>query len=407
MRRFGEEPWAALLLSDGSVGAARSFLLRTPARTLILAEEGDPATAIRDFLAGATGMVLGLADYELGARFERLDLPQDQAWPDLVLADYPAWLVFDHDRQEIEAVGEAGGWLADPVAEPVGGRGGTVTPDRPPQAYEAAVADVVRRIGRGDLFQANIAQGWSGVLAGDDTPFAVFERLTRDSPAPLAAFWRLPERALVSHSPERFLSVAGRRVRTRPIKGTRPRGPTPEADAALADELAASAKDRAENLMIVDLMRNDLARVCTPGSVTVSALNAVERFPHVWHLVSTVEGDLAETRDIADLIAATFPPGSITGAPKHQAMQVIAELEAAPRGPWCGSLLRIASGQEMDSSVLIRTAAFVQDDAGWRWRAMAGAGITADSDPVSERLETEAKFAALRQALAPASSGET
>jgi para-aminobenzoate synthetase component 1 len=235
----------------------------------------------------------------------------------------------------------------------------------------------------------------------------VFERLVAASPAPLAAFWRLPDRALVSHSPERFLSLQGRRVRTRPIKGTRPRGATPQADAALGAALAASAKDRAENLMIVDLMRNDLARVCTPGTVAVTGLNVVERFPHVWHLVSTVEGDLAEGRGVAELIGATFPPGSITGAPKHQAMQVIAELEAAPRGPWCGSLMRIASDAEMDSSVLIRSAAFVQDDGGWTWRAQAGAGITADSDPRAERLETEAKFAALRQALAPTSGGAT
>ena len=401
MRPFGEEAWAALLASDGSAGAERSFLLRRPSRTLILEgrDRGDPVQAVRDFLAEARGMVLGLAAYEFGARVEGLDLSRDADWPDLVLADYPAWLSFDHARRTVEVHGEAHDWLSTPTVEADPARGGTLTHDHPPSRYEAAVADVVRRIGEGELFQANIAQGWSGRLGVGDTPFAVFARLTAASPAPLAAFWRLEGRALVSHSPERFLSLAGRRVRTRPIKGTRPRGATPRADAALAAELEASAKDRAENLMIVDLMRTDLARVSAPGSVKVAELNVVEGFANVWHLVSTVEGDLAEGRDIADLIAATFPPGSITGAPKHQAMQVIADLEAAPRGPWCGSLFRIASAGEMDSSVLIRTAALVQDGAGWRWRALAGAGITADSDPETERLETEAKFAGLRAAL--------
>jgi len=352
-------------------------------------------------------MVLGLAAYELGARFEDLEVVKSSGWPDLILADYPAWLAFDHADQIVEVQGQAADWLevSPPVEAAPSGEASLGVP--PPGRYEAAVAGVVRRIGEGELFQANIAQSWSGVLAAGDTPVAVFQRLTEDSPAPLSAYWRLPGRALVSHSPERFLALNGRRVITRPIKGTRPRGATPETDAALAAELAASAKDRAENLMIVDLMRNDLSRVCTPGSIQVTDLNAVEGFANVWHLVSTVEGHLAPGRDIADLIAATFPPGSITGAPKHQAMQVIAELEAALRGPWCGSLLRIAGAEEMDSSVLIRTASFEETGSGWCWRTQAGAGITADSDPVAERLETEAKISGLLQALAPASSGET
>ena len=380
-------------MSDGSPGAGRSFLFRNPSRTLILrpGDVADPAEAIREFLRPAQGTVLGLAAYELGARFEGLDLARDPDWPDLILADYPEGQVFDHGARRTEVQS---------------GVGGSFEPEAAPAAYERAVAEVVRRIGEGELFQANVAQGWKGALGEGAGPFDAFTNLVAKSPAPLSAYWRLPGLALVSHSPERFLSVEGRRVRTRPIKGTRPRGETPGEDAALAAELEASEKDRAENLMIVDLMRNDLARVCEPGSVEVTALNVVEGFPNVWHLVSTVEGDLAEGRDLADLIAAAFPPGSITGAPKHQAMRVIAELEPAPRGPWCGSLFRIDPDGTMDSSVLIRTAAFVEGPDGWRWRALAGAGITADSDPVSERLETEAKISGLRQALA-APSGDT
>ena len=353
----------------------------------------EPGQAIRDFLKAAQGTVLGLAAYELGGRFEGLDLARDADWPDLILAAYPQVQIFDHGARP-------------PAASNGIQTGGSFQAEADPAAYEQAVAEVVRRIGEGELFQANIAQGWRGGLAERQGPFDAFTRLVAQSPAPLSAFWRLPGLGLVSHSPERFLSVEGRRVRTRPIKGTRPRGATPAEDAALAAELEASDKDRAENLMIVDLMRNDLARVCEPGSVEVTALNVVEGFPNVWHLVSTVEGDLAEGRDLADLIAAAFPPGSITGAPKHQAMRVIAELEPGPRGPWCGSLFRIDPDGTMDSSVLIRTAAFVESPDGWRWRALAGAGITADSDPVSERLETEAKISGLRQALG-APSGET
>jgi para-aminobenzoate synthetase component 1 len=406
---FRGEPWAALLLSDGSLGATQSYLFRRPARTLVLRadDDADPVETIRTFLAEAQGTVLGLAAYELGARFERLDLQRDGDWPDLILADYPDWLSVDHATGDVAAYGSAEDWPRSAGARGHVAPGGGFTAEQPPSVYEAAVAEVVRRIADGDLFQANIAQAWSGRLGPGEAPFDAFTRLVADSPAPLAAYWRLPGVALVSHSPERFLSLDGRRVRSRPIKGTRPRGATPAEDAALAAELEASAKDRAENLMIVDLMRNDLSRVCAPGSVEVTALNVVERFPNVWHLVSTVEGDLAEGRDLADLIAAAFPAGSITGAPKNQAMRVIAGLEPGPRGPWCGSLFRIDPDETMDSSVLIRTAAFVEYPDGWRWRALAGAGITADSDPVSERLETEAKIAGLRQALAPVPSGET
>ena len=406
MRPYGEEPWAALLASDGSAGATRSFLVRRPDRTLVV-EAGDPAdaqAALRGFLARASGMVLGLAAYELGARFEPVELARDPHWPDLILAHYPTWLEFDHEAGAVAGRGadpeSALAWLAD-SAEPPAPPLATFEPEAGPEVYESAVADVVRRIGEGELFQANIAQAWRGMLAEGATPWSAFERLVATSPAPLSAFWRLPGRALVSHSPERFLEVSNGRVRTRPIKGTRPRGATPEEDARLVQELAASAKDRAENLMIVDLMRNDLARVCRPGSVEVTELCAVEAFPNVWHLVSTVEGDMRPDADIAGLLAATFPPGSITGAPKTQAMRVISGLER-PRGPWCGSVFRVDPDGSMDSSVLIRTAAFVEDD-GWRFRTLAGAGITADSDPLAERLETEAKISGLRRALTEAS----
>jgi para-aminobenzoate synthetase component 1 len=249
------------------------------------------------------------------------------------------------------------------------------------------------------LFQANIARAWSGALPGGAHPFDVFVRLAGGSPAPFAAFWNLGQRALVSNSPELFLTLdADGRVTARPIKGTRPRGPDADSDTANAAELAASAKDRAENLMIVDLMRNDLSRVCAPGSVGVDALFEIETYPNVHHLVSTVSGRVRPGAGAADVLEAAFPPGSITGAPKHQAMKVIAGLES-PRGPWCGSLFAAGAGG-LNASVLIRTIAFQRHGADWRWRTLAGAGIVADSDPAAELAETEAKIAAIRRALA-------
>jgi para-aminobenzoate synthetase component 1 len=210
---------------------------------------------------------------------------------------------------------------------------------------------------------------------------------------------RLPGRALVSNSPERFLAVEpGGRVRTEPIKGTRPRSDDPHEDAAFAADLTASPKDRAENLMIVDLMRNDLSRVCAPGAVKAPALFVLKSFRNVHHLVSTVTGQLRPGLGAADLLRATTPPGSITGAPKVQSMRVIADLEP-PRGPFFGSLFWAGGDGAMDSSVLIRTAAFTVAGDRWRVEARAGAGLVADSEPALEREETEAKIDALRRAL--------
>jgi para-aminobenzoate synthetase component 1 len=239
-------------------------------------------------------------------------------------------------------------------------------------------------------------------LAPEARPIDLMSRLAASSPAPFAAYLRLSDRAIVSNSPERFLKVARRDgalvAETQPIKGTAPRGATPVEDAALAAGLEASLKDRAENLMIVDLMRNDLSRVCTPGEVAAPELFRLASFTNVHHLVSTVTGGLAPGRGAVDLLRAAFPPGSITGAPKVQAMKLIAQLEGA-RGPFFGAMGWIGCDGSMDSNVLIRTAAFIQDQRGWRVEARAGAGIVADSDPHAERRETEAKIAALAAAL--------
>jgi para-aminobenzoate synthetase component 1 len=426
-RAFAGRLFALVLLSDGGAQGRWSYLALDPTRTETLSPDDprDGLAALRALLGPRTGRladgppfqggVAGLIAYEFADRLEPLGLARDPDWPDLTLALYPALLAFDHHQRRVLAIGRgesaeaadaraarAQAWLDAEEPAPAARQtlSSGLTPETSGEAYEAAVAEVVGRIEAGEIFQANIARVWSGRLSTGVAPFDAFERLVGASPAPFSAFWGLPGLALVSHSPERFLRIApdAVSVETRPIKGTRPRGATPAEDAVLAAELLASAKDRAENLMIVDLMRNDLSRVCTPGSVVVPELWALESFPAVHHLVSTVTGTLRAGADAADLLAATFPPGSITGAPKVQAMKVIAGHER-PRGPWCGSLFWAGFDGGLDSSVLIRTAAFVHDAEGWRFRACAGAGIVADSEPEAERLETEAKISGLRRAL--------
>lgn len=419
---FADDPWSCAFLSGGAGERARwSYVLRDPDITLTVRPDmaGEPFSPMKALLGAPRptrpdgppfqGGLAGLAAYELGDRIEALGLARTAAWPDLAVGRYPSLLAFDHRDHRVLAIGEdlagaeaAAAWLNAP--ERPSRRDGLTDradPPTPADAYESAVAEVIRRIHAGEYFQANIARQWSGRLASGVRPFDLFARLVGQSAAPFAGYLRLPGLALVSNSPERFVSVAAGpalTVETRPIKGTRPRGATPEQDAALSAELLASDKDRAENLMIVDLMRNDLARVCAAGAVTTPELFRVESFVNVHHLVSTVRGRLAEGLTAIDLLEAAFPPGSVTGAPKVQAMKSIARLEP-PRGPYCGALLWAGFDGAFDSSVLIRTVGLIEDPGGWRYEARAGAGIVADSDPRAERLETEDKIAALLRAL--------
>ena len=261
--------------------------------------------------------------------------------------------------------------------------------------YEATVQRVRDYICDGDIFQANLSQRFDAPLT--ETPWALYQRVRAVSPTPFAAFLDFPEAVVLSASPERFLRVdpAGK-VETRPIKGTRPRGLGPEHDAALGQALVESPKDRAENLMIVDLMRNDLSRVCAPGSVRVSELFALEQYATVHHLVSTIVGQLAPGADALDLLKAAFPGGSITGAPKVRAMEIIAELERARRGVYCGSIVYWSVTGDLDSSVAIRTAVARNG----RVYFSAGGGVVADSDPADEYQETLDKARGFIAALA-------
>ena len=394
------------LVSDGGTLGRWSFVGAGPDLVHVGSWDGAPALS-QPHAAG----VVGLFAYDAGAR--GATGPREPVWPDLMLARYPALLAFDHRDRVVRVIGRgadlararaaadrADAWLsaAEDVSRP-SAPAEAFEPEAPEEAYLDSVADVVSRIAAGELFQANIARAWSGRLIPGHDPFDVLLRLA-DRAAAYGAFWRLGDLAIVSNSPEMFLTFdpADRRVETRPIKGTRPRAADPAEDARLIGELAASAKDRAENLMIVDLMRNDLARVAEPGSVAVDRLFEIETHPTVHHLVSTVSARARGDVGAAEMLDATFPPGSITGAPKHQAMKVIASHEP-PRGPWCGSLFHIDGEGRLTASVLIRTASFRRSGEVWDYRALAGAGIVADSDPAAELAETEAKISALREAL--------
>lgn len=259
--------------------------------------------------------------------------------------------------------------------------------------YRQAVQRVVDYIYAGDAFQVNLAQRLLYPAATDSV--SLYLRLRQRNPATFAGYFDLGTFQIVSASPERFLQVRQGLVETRPIKGTRRRTLFPESDLYAGEELLSSEKDRAENVMIVDLLRNDLSRVCAPDSVRVTQLCQLEVYQYVQHLVSAVCGRLAEGRTPLDLLRAAFPGGSITGAPKVRAMEIIAELEPTARGPYCGSLGYLGFDGAMDLSILIRT---ITAGRGW-WQLPVGGGVVAQSKPQAEYEETWHKATGLIKAL--------
>ncbi|MCP3056669.1 aminodeoxychorismate synthase component I [Aurantimonas marianensis] len=253
--------------------------------------------------------------------------------------------------------------------------------------YRAAIERVRDYILAGDIYQANIAQTFEARLPDGFDPFQLYLKLRRTNAAPFGAFLDYPGFAIASSSPERFLKIEGREVETRPIKGTAKRSADRAADRALAAALLASEKDRAENVMIVDLLRNDLSRVCEADSVEVPVLCGLESYASVHHLVSVVTGRLRDGVTAGDLLAATFPGGSITGAPKIRAMDIITEIEKTARGPYCGAIGYLGFDGAMDLNIAIRTVSFAHGKA----RLAAGGGITVLSDPAAEYEETFTK----------------
>jgi para-aminobenzoate synthetase component I len=266
-----------------------------------------------------------------------------------------------------------------------------------PARYAEQVEQLRRWIAAGDLFQANLTACCEQRLPQPPDPLALYGRLRQRCPAPFAGLAVAGAEAVLSASPERFLQLTPTgRVETRPIKGTRPRFHDPDADAESAAHLVSDPKDRAENVMIVDLLRNDLGRVCQPGSIHVPQLVALESYAQVHHLTSVVSGQLQPGLGVVDLLRACWPGGSITGAPKVRACQRLSSLEPVPRGPYCGSLFHLGADGSFDSSILIRTLLLRER----RLRAHAGGGIVADSDPAAEAEEMGWKIRPLLEALA-------
>jgi para-aminobenzoate synthetase component I len=354
-----------------------------------------------------TGGLIGALSYELGARILPRLAPRDDApHGDVALRLTGALLALPRERDRVLVVvdrtlhGASVREVRDDLehrcrtasaAAPSSGIGMHLTTSLPHAAHVAAVEDVRARIGAGDVYQVNIAQQLGGRWDGDVV--ALYRFLRAASPASHAAL--LPDIGLASISPERFLQVNAGRVVTEPIKGTRPRSDDALLDAALADDLMTSVKDRAENVMVVDLERNDLGRICLPGSVTVPALLELHALPTVWHLVSRVEGRLAPGTTYGDLLRATFPSGSVTGAPRLAAMQVIRALEPVARGWYCGAVGFLGRGSAA-LSVAIRTATLHPDG---RATFGAGGGIVADSVPDDEVAESLDKAVPFLRAL--------
>ncbi|MDP2697981.1 aminodeoxychorismate synthase component I [Thalassospira sp.] len=388
----------------------------------------------RDDLPPFQGGALGYFGYELVHQLENLPRA-DTDWldvPDMAIGIYDVVIAFDRidrrmwlistgipefrgsrrDKRAADRLAMIRKYLR--LARPLGDvptvpHCPDVTPwqsnfDR--ESYEAAVGRVVDYIHAGDIFQANLSQCFRAEYSIGNVPdrFGLYRRLADLSPAPFGAFLNFGDLAIVSNSPERFLKVTGRQVETRPIKGTRPRGTTPIEDANFAQELMVSVKDRAENVMIVDLLRNDLSKVCAPHSIKTPDICALESFANVHHLVSTVTGSLADGKTALDLLEACFPGGSITGAPKIRAMEIITKLEQLTRGPYCGAIGFIGFDGGMDTSIAIRTLTIQRG----RMAFNVGGGIVADSIPAAEYEETLTKAARLFAALGiPETGGRT
>ena len=264
----------------------------------------------------------------------------------------------------------------------------------PREAFEAMVARIVEYVHAGDAFQVVPSQRWSAPSPVE--PFSIYRGLRTVNPSPYMYYLDFEDFQIVGASPEPLVTVTGRRASTRPIAGTRPRGGDAAADAAIADDLLADEKERAEHVMLVDLGRNDLGRVCEYGSVQVDSFMAVETYSHVMHIVSNVSGTLREEVGAMDALRSVLPAGTLSGAPKIRAMQIIDELESVKRGPYGGAVGYLSYSGDLDACIYIRSAVFKDG----RMHVQAGGGIVADSDPDYEVRETEAKAGAVFAAVA-------
>jgi anthranilate synthase component 1 len=373
-------------------------------------------------LPALTGGLMGYLSYEAAALLDGHPAPDPGGapCPPIGLMVIDRAVVFDHWRQRLLLVAHApaGGYgtavealeeLADRIASaalpplaPAGAHASPADgglPNMEDGRYRQIVSTFQQHILAGDIFQGVPSRRVS--YPAPSGGFPIYRRLRVSNPAPYMFFARMLDMELAGSSPEPLVRVEGRRVTSRPIAGTRPRGASDVSDRLLEHELLADPKERAEHAMLVDLARNDIGRVCVPGSVRPTELMVVERFSKVMHIVSTVEGELAEDQHPLDALAVTFPAGTVTGAPKRRAMELIAAHEPTARGPYAGAVGYLTFAGDLDFCITIRTA--VVSDG--RVHVQTGAGVVADSDPETELRETQAKAAALLPAVAPDDAG--
>lgn len=396
----------------------RGPLTEIYADTIELSRE-DPFALVRRALAmdpsggGALpfcGGAIGYFGYDLARRVERLPALCEDAEhiPEMAVGIYDWAVVVDHRERRSWLVGQGRDPETDLKWDRLIERFSAPSPEKPRspfcisspvvsnmthEQYARAFRRIRGYIHDGDCYQVNLAQRFAASAAGD--PWLAYQALRVINPAPFSAYLATPHAHVLCASPERFLRVEGRRVETRPIKGTRPRAGHARLDAERFESLRLSEKDRAENVMIVDLLRNDLSKNCAHGTVKVPRLFEVESHPTVHHLVSTVTGELREERDALDLLRGCFPGGSITGAPKLRAMQIVEELEPQRRGVYCGAIGYVGFDGGMDLNIAIRTLVY----SGGVIRCWAGGGIVADSQLEDEYQETFDKAAAMLKLL--------
>ncbi len=393
---------------------------------------GKKSVAPLPNLPAFVGGAVGYFSYDAVRYLERLPdaPPDDLGVPEACFAVTDTLVVFDHLRhkvlvislvdaarlRDVEGEGFAAAYrraaddvrrVAEPLSAPLerrslsagGGRGFEISSNFTRAGYEEAVERAKEYITAGDAFQVVPSQRFQAEIADLD-PLLLYRGLRTVNPSPYMTYLKLGDLSLVGASPEPLVRVEGRRVMTRPIAGTRPRGATPEEDGALAEELLADEKERAEHVMLVDLGRNDLGRVSEVGSVELAGFMEVERYSHVMHIVSTVEGNLGKNLTALDALAAAFPAGTVSGAPKVRAMEIIDELEPTRRGPYAGATGYYGIDGRLDTCITLRTALLKDGKIFFQ----AGGGVVADSVPSAEYEETRNKAGAIRQALEVARS---
>ena len=347
------------------------------------------------------GGLVGYVSFEFVRNLDSVPVSDSSGFPEFEFGLYLDGVIVDHVRRTAEYFAHGRSRAEDlPKArthEPVFDAGDAVSEVGPGPFMDAATR-AKRYIEEGEAFQIVLSRRDCGTMHGD--PLAFYEALRRINPCPYMYYLDFGARRVIGSSPEMLLRVQGRKATTFPIAGTRPLGASPLESERLAAELRADDKERAEHNMLVDLARNDLGKVCEFGSVHVPQYLSVERYSHVQHLVSRVEGTLARGKDALDAFAATFPAGTVSGAPKPRALEIIHELEGRPRGPYAGVVGYLSLNGNLDTAIAIRTL-FAEHSM---YYLQAGAGIVADSDPAREWVETEHKLAGLRSALREASA---